>query len=385
LTSVETREPVAVVGASSAGLFAAYLLARNHVPVRLYERTEELAPKPRTLIVTPELQRVLGFAPVTATVNKVHTLQLCTDTRQVSIELQEPDLIVERAELVRLLARRAEQSGVQIVGGQNFEGLERTGINTVLHFRQRGSDRTQQVTASAVIAADGGRSQVARSLGDHPQQMVTVIQARVSLPAPADPGIGKVWFLPRQTPFFFWLCPESADLAAVGIVDACRSTARAKLDAFLSERNMQPIEYQGAMVPLYRPNPSPARKIGGMPVLLVGDAAGQVKVTTVGGTVTGLLGAQAAAQSIIKDSDYARELRGVDRELRLHWWLRALMSRLRDHEYDALLHMLSGKAARLLEIHNRDQLLRGVWPIMAAQPRLSILAAQVLWRGWPEA
>src|SRR5437879_5041616 len=103
LTSVETREraPVAVVGASSAGLFAAYLLARNQVPVRLYERTEELAPKPRTLIVTPELQRVLGFAPVTATVNKVHTLQLCTDTRQVSIELQEPDLIVERAELVR--------------------------------------------------------------------------------------------------------------------------------------------------------------------------------------------------------------------------------------------------------------------------------------------
>jgi uncharacterized tellurite resistance protein B-like protein len=105
-------------------------------------------------------------------------------------------------------------------------------------------------------------------------------------------------------------------------------------------------------------------------------------VTTVGGTVSGLLGAQAAARSLVKRSSYTRELRSADRELHLHWWMRELMKRLNDHEYDALLHLLSGKVARLLEIHNRDRLVRGMWPIMAAQPRLSLMAAQLLWRGW---
>ena len=43
---------VAVVGGSAAGLFASALLARQGVPVRIFERIEELEPGARTLIVT---------------------------------------------------------------------------------------------------------------------------------------------------------------------------------------------------------------------------------------------------------------------------------------------------------------------------------------------
>src|SRR5688572_17601305 len=97
------RDPVVVVGAASAGLFAAYRLARAGVPVRVYERAETFAPKPRTLIVTPELERVLGFSAGDAVLNRIHTLDLCTAERTVPIKLAEPDLIVERAELLRIL------------------------------------------------------------------------------------------------------------------------------------------------------------------------------------------------------------------------------------------------------------------------------------------
>ena len=41
------------------------------------------------------------------------------------------------------------------------------------------------------------------------------------------------------------------------------------------------------------------RRVGAGNVYLVGDAAGQVKVSTVGGTVTGLRGAQAVALAIL--------------------------------------------------------------------------------------
>jgi hypothetical protein len=45
-----------------------------------------------------------------------------------------------------------------------------------------------------------------------------------------------------------------------------------------------------------------------------------------------------------------------------------------------LLQLLGGKVGKLLSVHNRDQMARAFWPIVRVQPRLPLLAAQVLWR-----
>jgi flavin-dependent dehydrogenase len=235
---IDEQDPVVVIGASVAGLFAARLLAGAQIPVEVCERAEQLAPRARTLIVTPELQRVLGFSPASATVNKVHTLELCTSTRTVPIRLREPDLIVERAHLIRLLADRAMNAGAKLHFAQDFTGLSRQGSRTFVELRRRGRDQTRQVAARAIVAADGVLSHVARSLGQARRPAVTVLQARVTTPASTDPGVGRVWFLPQQTQYFYWLCPESAHYAAVGLVDASPREARAKLDRFLAERGM---------------------------------------------------------------------------------------------------------------------------------------------------
>src|SRR5262249_10095775 len=184
---MDTHEPVVVVGASAAGLFAALQLAQQRIPVRVYERTETLAPRERTLIVTPELQQVLGFSPVSATVNNVHTLELCANGRAVPIALCDPDLVVERVELIRMLARRAAAAGAELLYGQFFTGVEREGERAVLRFCRRGTDRVTRVAARAVIAADGVRSRVAHALGEPRRPSVSVLQARVQAPASADP------------------------------------------------------------------------------------------------------------------------------------------------------------------------------------------------------
>jgi flavin-dependent dehydrogenase len=380
MKSTYEHKPVIVVGASVAGLFAAHHLAQHNVPVRVYERSHQLAPLDRTLIVTPELQRVLGFSAESATLNTVHTLELCAAGKAVPIALKEPDLIVERAELVRMLARRAVQAGAEIVYGHDFQGFQTDGKHALSVFRRRATGETCHVAARAVVAADGVRSHVARSLGAKPPPSVTVLQARVSIAATADPGIGQVWFVPQDTPYFYWLCPEPAGQASVGLVDVSPRDARAKLDRFLADRGWQPNGYQAALVPMYRPNSTKARRIGRTDVLFVGDAAGQVKVTTIGGSVTGLLGAQAAARAIVRGTSYGSELRAVDRELRLHWAIRSLMNRFREQEYEVLLQLLSGRVGRLLEIHNRDRLARVFLSMLAVQPRLPLLAARVLWR-----
>jgi flavin-dependent dehydrogenase len=380
MNSTHQREPVVVIGASAAGLFAAKLLAEQGTPVQVYERTDHLAPRARTLIVTPELQSVLGFSPAAATVNTVHTLDLCTIGKTVPITLREPDLIVERAVLIRQLASKAERAGAALHFGQDFTGLVQAGERTLVELRDRASGRTTRVPASVVIAADGVRSHVARSLGDRPRPTVSVLQARVATSSTSNPGVGKVWFLPQDTRYFYWLCPESERFAAVGLVESNPHVARSKLDNFLAARGMQPLEYQSALIPLYAPNPSPVRRFGSIEVMFVGDAAGQVKVTTIGGTVSGLLGARAAVRAIIRGTRYTAELRGLDRELRLHWRIRSIMNRFSEHEYDVLLHLLGGQVGKLLSIHNRDRMAHAFWPIVRVQPRLPLLAAQVLWR-----
>ena len=375
------EDPVVVIGASAAGLYSALQVARARIPVRVYERSDPFAPTARTLIVTPEVRQALGFAPVRATRNRVHTLELRSGGRRAPIALREPDLIVERAELLCQLEQHAVDAGVEIVHGHEFVGFESAaaGSATVL-VRERAAERTHAVTARALIAADGVRSRVARSLGLPPQPTVSVLQARVETPAVTDPGVGTVWFVPTETPYFYWLCPESDRTAAVGLVDARPRDAKAKLDRFLAQRGWAPTEYQAALVPLYTPGRPVTRRMGTLEVLFVGDAAGQVKVTTIGGTVSGLLGAQAAARAIIGGRPYAHELRAVERELRLHWYIRRLMHHFGDTEYDVLLQLLSGRLGRLLEVHNRDRLHSVFWSMLAVQPRLPLLVAQALWR-----
>ncbi|MBV9169876.1 MAG: NAD(P)/FAD-dependent oxidoreductase [Chloroflexi bacterium] len=368
-----------IVGASAAGLFSALHLARSHVPVRVFERATSFAPLARTLIVTPEVTRALGFAPVRATRNRVHTLELCSTHRCVPIELDEPDLIVERAELLQQLMERALDAGAEIEFGHEFTGFADASPSASVVVRERETAAVRHVPARAVIAADGVRSHVARAAGLEPQRAVTVLQARISTPA-ADPGIGKVWFVPDDSPYFYWLCPESSEAAAVGLVDVNPREARHKLDRFLAARGWQPLEYQAALVPLYTPGKPVSARVDGLDVLLVGDAAGHVKVTTIGGTVSGLLGAEAAARSIACGRAYQQELRSAERELRLHWYMRKLMLRFGDTEYDVLLQLLRGRLRRLLEVHNRDRLNSVFWSMLAVQPRLPLLAAQALWR-----
>ena len=113
---------------------------------------------------------------------------------------------------------------------------------------------------------------------------------------------------------------------------------------------------------------------------MVGDAAGQVKVTTVGGTVTGLSGAAAAAKAILRDTEYRDELRPLKRELDVHWWMRKVLNRLRPIDYEHLVRMLEGPVGELLARHHRDEMARAAWRIPILEPNLLLLGLRAFFR-----
>src|SRR4029077_16394384 len=102
---------VAVIGASSAGLFAAERLARAGARVSVFERTDQVAPPRRTLIITPQLNTFLGELPSGIVLHQTTIMEVESRHRQAAIHLNVPDLIVERSALAACLAERATSAG----------------------------------------------------------------------------------------------------------------------------------------------------------------------------------------------------------------------------------------------------------------------------------
>ena len=75
----------------------------------------------------------------------------------------------------------------------------------------------------------------------------------------------------------------------------------------------------------------------------MGDAAAQVKVSTVGGIVTGFRGALGVAEAIL-NGGASRELRSLRRELDFHLLLRRSLHGFQQSDYSYLVDLLNNPA-----------------------------------------
>src|SRR5580700_4081250 len=81
---------VAVIGGSASGFFTASLLARAGCAVEVLERSDQLDPAPRTLIVTNHMRSLLGAVGDGAVVNEIRKFELFTDGRSAQVPLNNP-------------------------------------------------------------------------------------------------------------------------------------------------------------------------------------------------------------------------------------------------------------------------------------------------------
>ena len=160
---------------------------------------------------------------------------------------------------------------------------------------------------------------------------VPLMQAVVKLPKDCPTDTTRVWFIPDDTPYFYWMIPESAERAAVGVIGEHGRSTKISFDRFLEKKGFEPLEWQGARIPVYKRWVPVQRTIGNGEVYLVGDAAAQVKVSTVGGIVTGFRGARGVADSILRKA--SSELRTLRRELGTHWLIRRALHDFKQQDY----------------------------------------------------
>ncbi|HUU39302.1 MAG TPA: NAD(P)/FAD-dependent oxidoreductase [Desulfatiglandales bacterium] len=368
---------IAIIGGSAAGFLTASLLARKGLRVRVFEKSERIGHSPRTLIVTGHMLDLLEPLCNSTVINRINRFELFTDGRSATIYLKKPDLVLERTTLIQTLTKMAETNGAEILSGHRFLSLKPNGKSLAFAVSQNGYNGTTEESADILVGADGAFSKVAKSAGLPKQTTVPIIQATVKLPGDMLSDSTRIWFVPEHTPYFYWLIPFSSTRGVLGLIGEEGQEIKGRLESFLEDKGMEPMEFQEAQVPKYTRWVSNHRKIGKGHVYLVGDAAGHVKVSTVGGIVTGLQGAHGVAEAILNGGS-SRKFRLLRRELDRHRLIRRVLCGLNQKDYATLLDLLTPAIRLSLGVFTRDETSKLLLNVMLKQPRLLLLGLRAL-------
>ncbi|HUL16174.1 MAG TPA: NAD(P)/FAD-dependent oxidoreductase [Terriglobales bacterium] len=373
---------IVVVGGSAAGLYTALKVAQGGRAVRVLDARPGFDPAARSLIVTHHFRKQMEGCASDCIVNEIKRFELFTDGRSAQIALHRPDLIIERARLIPALARQAKEAGAALNFQTRFLRLGPNAKGLRLEVETGGTH--EELHADRVVGADGAASRVARSAGWPAAETVPLVQALVKLPKDCPSDTTRVWFVPDDTPYFYWLIPENAERGALGIIgEGSGEETKRRMERFLEKKGMEPLDWQGARIPVYKRWVPVRKRVGDGEVFLVGDAASQVKVSTVGGIVTGFRGAQAVADDLLHIGG-REQLGALRRELGTHWLIRRALHRFQQKDYSRLVDLLNASARRSLGEINRDESARLLWNVLRRQPRLVLLGLRGLLTGKQE-
>ncbi|MFC1865298.1 NAD(P)/FAD-dependent oxidoreductase [Chloroflexota bacterium] len=252
--------------------------------------------------------------------------------------------IVDRAALDSSLAKRAEAAGVKFIfscsAGNAELKTDRITIETSGNSTKLGYD------ARALVVATGFGDGLVERVGlGKPGDYVIGAQAEVTL---RDINEIEVYMGREVAPgFFAWLVPTGPHKALAGLLS--RSNPKRYLKKLLSALKADgKITNDNLKIVCRGINIKPLTKTYGRRLMVVGDAAGQVKPTTGGGIYFGLLAADTAVDNLKRAlqmndfsagslADYQKQWKKkLARELKICYWARRLYERLSDRQIDKI-------------------------------------------------
>jgi digeranylgeranylglycerophospholipid reductase len=355
---------VIIVGAGPAGSYIAYKLASLGHDVAVFE--EKSAPGLDvccTGIISTECCQSLG--PSTDVIlTKANSVKFFSPSgRCLRLQTEKVQAyVVDRLLFDKALASKAQSQGAQyffsspvisIISGKDSIQAE------TLCFGAR-----EIFSARAVVLANGFRPKLPQKLGlGRIKNFLVGAQAEIEA---KNVDELEVYFGQEIAPgAFAWLVPTLANKAYVGLL--ATSQAKLHLQKFLNNLFSQgritswDVEIRQKAIPLG----TLARSYGDR-VLVVGDAAGQVKPTTGGGIYFGHLGAQIAtgvldealnSDNLTADqlSHYQKQWKAkMGKELSRGYWARWAYAKLSDRQIEGIFNALNsnGMAKALLNSSN---------------------------------
>ncbi len=347
---------VNIVGAGPAGSYTGYQLAKLGHDVTIYEEHKIIGePFQCTGIVTSQIHDLVDVSDVC--VNKIDTARITAGNKSVEVNFSKPNLILDRCAFDQKLANKAYDSGAHILTGHHVirTGQDQIGVKNLK------TGRTLSRTHDFLVGADGPLSMTAKQNGMWcNRQMWQGVQARAKLS-----NDNAIEFFP-DIGTFAWIVPEDGNTVRIGLL--AEKGGKPLFDSFCRKIGVKKIiSMQGGLVPKYDPWALTSKGN----VKLVGDAALQVKATTGGGIIQGLIASEALANSIDSNYDYEKLWRKkMGRELWLHLKMRNAMDRFTKKDWGDLITIFQNERnIRILSNHDRDRLW-GIALRLLLEPRL---------------
>ena len=347
---------VVVVGAGPAGSIAARYAALNGAKVLMIEEHQSIgSPVGCTGLISTRAVSECDLEPSDDFVfNSVRgAFVYSPDGTCLPIDSsQTKAYVVSRKIFDRKLAQMAAEAGVDILLRTRAVGIENSSRIQKLHVLKEGVSET--IKANIVIGADGVRSNISKMTGlGNVKKIISGIQieglyqSRNSNFVEVFPGL----YAPG---FFAWTVPVSNNISRIGL-GTTEPDAIQYLNRFLTSKPEVSGRYSGSMMDFV---------VGGIPVgtldktvtdgvIVVGDAAGQVKPTSGGGIYPGAVCAkiagEVAAKFAIKGDSSENSLSEYDkrwessigRELDVGMKLHDFVGGLEDRELNELISSLN--------------------------------------------
>jgi len=380
---------VIIVGAGPAGSYIAYELASSGHDVAVFE--EKSASRLNvccTGIISTECFQSLDLG-TDGILTRVNSVKLFSPSGRC-LRLQTEDVqayVVNRPLLDKALATKAQSQGAQYFFSSPvidiIPGRDSIQAETLC------SGAREIFSARAVILANGFRPKLPRKLGlGRIKNFLVGAQAEIEA---KNIDELEVYFGQEIAPgLFAWLVPTSTNKAYVGLL--ATSQAKLHLQKFLNNLSCQgritsrEVEIEQKAIPVG----ILARSYGDR-LLVIGDAAGQVKPTTGGGIYFGHLGARIAAEvldeALSSDnltagqlSRYQKQWKAkMGKELSRGYWARWTYAKLSDRQIEGIFNVLDsgGMAEALLNSSNfsfdwHSRLILAVLRYSSAYPLLKI-------------
>jgi geranylgeranyl reductase family protein len=351
-----------VVGCGPAGSVTGRELARRGFNVLILEEHREVGrPVQCAGLVS---RRVLGIVDAPGAVqNSLDSAELIAPGGG-SIEFGgggERAVVIDRAAFDRTSAGEAIDAGCRLVLGVRAAGLRKVPAISAcpegcVELLLKGKPGLENVRGRLLIGADGVQSAVARFCGIRPPpEILPGFEAELSgVKGPA--GTARVLVGRDVAPgFFAWLIPSGDGRGLLGL--CCQPgeiPARVYFERLLKNPALEKyiggariLRYIAGAVPVSPSSSSHAER-----VLLVGDAAGQVKPISGGGIYTGMrcaiMAGEVAARAL-EEGDLSRRMlsryekewkKAIGRELRIGRRIRRSYVHVSDAQMDELTRML---------------------------------------------
>lgn len=292
------------------------------------------------------------------------------------LSFRSPDVrawAVDRRLFDRCMAVAAVRHGAEVMLNAHVRSVRRSGGHMVLNLGD------EEIAARAVISAEGVRASIARRSGIPPPKRL-LSGAQVEVPFDVDDIESVEVHLGRDLApgLFAWVIPISKSSARIGLCateSACQYLKRFLISDRIKDRiRGSPVAVVVGGLPL-----GPPERTFADGLLVVGDAAAQVKPTSGGGVYPGLvcgrIAGRIAAEHVLNGGQlerYESEWRSaIGKEISLGMKVNDILRRMSDEEIDMVIKKIASRPDVIRAIESYGDIDRPSRVLLRVAPMLA--------------